>query len=90
MAKDASQDMQQDDPQDMIQEALIPQKKKSDLRREIEAALAGKGICVERRITVMNLDSRETAYFDDYHQALENIKGKKGRWYLATPGIRRS
>ncbi len=90
MAKDASQDMQQDDPQDMIQEALIPQKKKSDLRREIEAALAGKGICVERRITVMNLDSRETAYFDDYHQALEHIKGKKGRWYLATPGIRRS
>jgi hypothetical protein len=64
-------------------------KKKSPLRLEIEAALAEKGISVERRITVINLDSRETAYFEDYHQALEFMKGKKGRWYLATPGLRR-
>lgn len=64
-------------------------KKKSVLRLEIEAALAEKGISVERRITVINLDSRETAYFEDYHQALEFMKGKKGRWYLATPGMKR-
>lgn len=64
-------------------------KKKSALRLEIEAALAEKGISVERRITVINLDSRETAYFEDYHQALEFMKGKKGRWYLATPGMKR-
>lgn len=71
------------------QDAPLPQKKKSDLRREVEAALAEKGISVERRITVINLESRDTAYFEDYHQALEYIKGKKGRWYLATPGTRR-
>ena len=72
-------------PEDYPHEHLP--KKKSDLRLEIEAALAEKGISVERRITVINLDSRETAYFEDYYQALEFIKGRKGRWYLATPGI---
>ena len=37
----------------------------------------------------MNLDTKETNYFDDYPEALQFLKGKKGRWYLATPGIRR-
>jgi len=59
------------------------------LRKEIEDMLDGKGISVERRLTVMNLDTKETNYFDDYPEALQFLKGKKGRWYLATPGIRR-
>jgi hypothetical protein len=59
------------------------------LRKEIEDLLDGKGISVERRLTVMNLDTKETNYFDDYPEALQFLKGKKGRWYLATPGIRR-
>jgi hypothetical protein len=58
------------------------------LRKEIEDLLGGRGISIERRITVMNLDTRETNYFDDYPEALQFLKGKKGRWYLATPGIR--
>ena len=65
-------------------------KKKSRLRREIEDVLQQKGISVESRITMINLDSKESFYFDDYAGAMQFMKGKKGRWYLATPGIRRS
>jgi hypothetical protein len=63
--------------------------KKSPLRKEIEELLDRKGISIERRLAVMNLDTGETDYFDDYPEALQFLKGKKGRWYLATPGIRR-
>lgn len=65
-------------------------KKKSRLREEVEQALQKKGISVERRISVINLETKEAHYFDDYVQAMQFLKGKKGRWYLATPGIRRS
>ncbi len=64
-----------------------PIRKKSPLRKEIEDLLDGKGISIERRLTVMNMDTGETNYFDDYPEALQFLKGKKGRWYLATPGI---
>ena len=64
-------------------------KKKSQLREEVEQALQKKGISVERRISVINLETKEAHYFDDYIQAMQFLKGKKGRWYLATPGIRR-
>ena len=64
-------------------------KRKSQLREEVEEALKKKGISVERRISIINLDTREAHYFDDYVQAMQFLKGKKGRWYLATPGIRR-
>ena len=67
----------------------MPLKKKSKLREEIEGLLKEKGISSEERITVMSLDTGETHYFDDYPQALQFIKEKKGRWYLGTPGIRR-
>lgn len=68
----------------------LPPKKKSKLREEIESMLAEKGIKLEARIAVMSLDTGETSYFDDYPQALQFLKGKKGRWYLTTPGIKRS
>lgn len=64
-------------------------KKKSQLREEVEQALRKKGISVERRISVINLETKEAHYFDDYVQAMQFLKGKKGRWYVATPGIRR-
>ena len=64
--------------------------KKSKLRMEIEDLLKEKGITLERRISVLNLDSGEVNYFDDYVDALAFMKGKKGRWYLTTPGLRRS
>ena len=64
-------------------------RKKSRLRREIEDVLQQKGISVESRITIINLDSKESFYFDDYAGAMQFMKGKKARWYLATPGIRR-
>jgi hypothetical protein len=64
-------------------------RKKSILRQEIEEMLAEKGISIESRISIMNLDTKEAHYFDDYSQAMQFMKGKKGRWYLATPGIRR-
>jgi len=68
----------------------VIKKKKSELRGEIEQMLQERGISIERRITVMSLDSKEAYYFDDYAEALQFLKGRKGRWYLATPGIRRN
>ena len=64
-------------------------KKKSRLRQEVEETLVQHGISVERRISIINLETKESHYFDDYIQAMQFLKGKKGRWYLATPGIRR-
>ena len=64
-------------------------RKKSRLRQELEETLVQHGISVERRISIINLETNETHYFDDYAQAMQFLKGKKGRWYLATPGIRR-
>lgn len=60
---------------------------KSKNRREIEAMLERKGITLECKINVVNLDSGERHFFDDYLQALEFMKGKKGRWYVTTPGV---
>jgi hypothetical protein len=68
----------------------LPPKKKSKLREEIESMLAVKGITLESRIAVMSMDTGQTHYFDDYPQALQFLKGKKGRWYLTTPGLKRS
>ena len=67
----------------------MPLKKKSKLREEIEGLISLKGIALEKRITVMSLDTKEAYYFNDYHEALQFLKEKKGRWYLTTPGIRR-
>jgi hypothetical protein len=73
---------------EMAANEILPLKKKSKLREEIESLLKEKGITFEERITVMSLDTGETYYFDDYPQALQFLKEKKGRWYLTTPGIR--
>lgn len=72
-----------------VQDIRMPQKKKSNLRVEIEGVLQEKGIRIERRITIVCLDTGETHYFDDYPDAMQFMKGKKGRWYLSTPGIKR-
>lgn len=66
----------------------MPLIKKSKLRMEVEALLEEKGLILEEKISVMNLESKEAHYFDDYHAALEFLKGKKGRWYITTPGFR--
>jgi hypothetical protein len=74
--------------EEMAANENMPLKKKSKLREEIEALLKEKGITLEEQITVMSLDTGEAHYFDDYPQALQFIKEKKGRWYLTTPGFR--
>ena len=66
----------------------MPLAKKSKLRIEIEALLEKKGLVLEEKTSVMNLESKEAHYFDNYHEALEFLKGKKGRWYITTPGLR--
>lgn len=63
--------------------------KKSKTRQELEDLLREKGFVIEK-ISVMNMDSGETLYFESYPDAMEFLKGKKGRWYITTPGIRRS
>ncbi len=69
-------------------EGVIP--RKSELRQEIEALLERKGLTLESRISVINLESGEIHYFDSYPEALQFLKGKKGRWYIAAPGLRHS
>ena len=78
-----------EEKEDIAADRELMIRKKSRLRQEVEEALLPKGSSVERRISIINLDTKESHYFDDYPQALQFIKGKKGRWYLATPGIRR-
>jgi len=63
-------------------------RKKSKNRREIEAMLERIGISIDNRINVVNLDNGERYFFDDYPQAMDFMKGKKGWWYVTTPGVR--
>ncbi len=63
--------------------------KKSKTRQEIEELLKQKGYVIER-VSAVNLDSGEIHYFDCYPDAIEFLNGRKGRWYITTPGIRRS
>ena len=67
----------------------LPIKKKSKLRQEIEDLLQKKGLVLEERVAVINLESNESHYFSDYPEAMHFLQGKKGRWYITTPGLRR-
>ncbi len=64
--------------------------KKSKLRQEIEELLQKKGLVLEEGISAMNLDTGETYHFESYPELQEFLKDRKGRWYITTPGIRRS
>ena len=64
------------------------QVKKSTLRREIEALLEQKGLVLESGITAVDLDSKESHHFEDYEHLMAFLKGRKGRWYITTPGLR--
>jgi len=70
----------------MASDAIV---KKSKNRQEIENLLKQKGYVIEK-ISVLNMDSAEIHYFESYPDAIEFLKGRKGRWYITTPGIRRS
>ncbi len=63
--------------------------KRSKNRQEIEDLLKQKGYVIEK-ISVLNMDSGEIHYFESYPEAIEFLKSRKGRWYITTPGIRRS
>ena len=80
--------MPEEDEEWIAESAEQIPRKKSKNRREIEAMLERIGISIDNRINVVNLDSGERYFFEDYPQALEFMKGKKGRWYIATPGAR--
>ncbi len=64
--------------------------KESKTRKEIEAMLKRIGVSLDSRINIVDLDSGERHLFDSYPQAMEFIKGKKGRWYVTSPGVRYS
>lgn len=80
--------MLEDDEERIAEPAEQIPRKKSNSRKEIEAMLERIGITLDSRINVVDLDSGERHFFDDYPQALEFMKGKKGRWYVTTPGAR--
>jgi hypothetical protein len=62
-------------------------KKKSKLRQEIEELLQKKGLVLEG-ISAVNLDTGETYRFKSYPELQKFLKGRKGRWYIATPGLK--
>ncbi len=64
--------------------------KKSKLRQEIEELLQKKGLVLEEGISAVNLDTGETHRFKGYPELQEFLKGRKGRWYITTPGLRQS
>ncbi|MGA9099808.1 MAG: hypothetical protein WB392_12855 [Methanotrichaceae archaeon] len=70
----------------MAEDTLV---KRSKNRQEIEDLLKQKGYAIEK-ISVLNMDSGEIYYFESYPEAIEFLKGRAGRWYITTPGIRRS
>lgn len=35
-------------------------------------------------MAVINLESKECHYFPDYPEAMQFLRGKNGRWYIAT------
>lgn len=55
----------------------------SRLRLEIAAALEGRTL---ERISLVSLDTGEIHSFETYPEALEFMKGRRGRWYLTAPG----
>jgi hypothetical protein len=61
--------------------------RKSKLREEVEGLLKERGISIERRISVVDMESGKTYHFDSYPEAMEFLAGKAGRWYITTPGI---
>ncbi len=63
--------------------------KKSKTRQEVEDLLKQKGYVIER-VSAINMDSGEIHYFDCYPDAIEFLLGRKGRWYITAPGLRRS
>jgi hypothetical protein len=63
--------------------------KRSKLRQEIEEMLQKKGLVFEEGISAVNLDTGETYRFKGYSELQEFLKGRKGRWYITTPGLRR-
>lgn len=62
--------------------------KRSKLRQEIEELLQNKGMVLEEGITAANLDTGETYRFSSYPDLQEFLKGRKGRWYITTPGLK--
>jgi hypothetical protein len=68
----------------MSEEAIS---RRSKLRDEVEALLRERGILIERRISVVDMESGNAYHFDSYPEAVEFLAGKAGRWYITTPGI---
>jgi hypothetical protein len=61
--------------------------RRSKLRDEVEALLRERGILIERRVSVVDMESGKAYHFDSYPEAVEFLAGKAGRWYITTPGI---
>lgn len=81
--------MMPEENDEMIEESAeqIPPRKSKN-REEIERMLERIGVSLDNRINVVNLVNGERHLFDDYTQAMEFMKGKKGRWYVTTPCAR--
>lgn len=68
----------------MDEDAIV---KRSKNRQEIEDLLKKKGYVIEK-ISVLNMDSGEIHYFESYPDAMAFLKGRKGRWYITSPGVK--
>ncbi|MDM7934759.1 MAG: hypothetical protein QUS08_05145 [Methanothrix sp.] len=59
--------------------------KRSRVRQEIEALLERGSVIQEGVVSVACLDGGEVHHFNSYPEALEFLKGRKGRWYITMP-----
>jgi len=80
--------MMPEENEEIIESAEQIPPRKSKNREEIERMLERIGVSLDNRINIVNLDDGEKHLFDDYTQAMEFMKGKKGRWYVTTPRAR--
>ena len=66
----------------------ISQRKKSDMRKELEALLKNAKIADGGQVTVINLSDGQSYYFSNFPDAIDFMKANKGRWYVTTSGLR--
>lgn len=77
------------DVDEIIKRELQPfqRKNKSDNRKKAEEILKNVDMVKDKRLAVINLETKEVHRFDNFFEALEFTKTKKGRWYVTKPGI---
>lgn len=85
----AEEDAKKEEDLDREIEQITP-RRRTKLRQELESALSKDCATSAKGVMLLNLDRQERYSFDSYADAMEFMKGKRGRWYIAGSGTGRS